>query len=479
MLSATNIDYEIAEKTKAISAGGIGIAHKLFSESGLRNEIDSNLNMLKIRSPYSESDHILNMALNILAGGKCPENLNLLRNDENYLNALGAERIPAPTTAGDFCRRFGEKDIEKFNEIVNKIRTKIWKQQPDSFFDEAIIDIDATLIETLGECKEGTDFNYKLQFGYSALVVSFANTGEILHLSLRSGNEHSNVGAIEALREVVDYCEKAGFRKVTIRGDTAYSLTKEFDSWATDNHGFVVGYNAIPKILECVDGILDTDWSRLERKTRTRSDTKPRQRPKKIREQVVVKREYKNLILEHEDIAEFAYQPNACDAAYRVVVIRKSIVEKKGQLIIKGSYEKYFLYMTNDWNSSAEEIVFSANARCAQEKIFADTKECGILYAPLGDLLSNWAYMSFASLARTLKAWIALLLPEKGRWKKERKAEKRKVLNMTMNTFINAFMLMPTQIIRSGRKIIYRILNWNPWREVFIRAWSGVLNLRC
>jgi hypothetical protein len=123
--------------------------------------------------------------------------------------------------------------------------------------------------------------------------------------------------------------------------------------------------------------------------------------------------------------------------------------------------------------------VFSANARCAQEKIFADTKECGILYAPLGDLLSNWAYMSFASLARTLKAWIALLLPEKGRWKKERKAEKRKVLNMTMNTFINAFMLMPTQIIRSGRKIIYRILNWNPWRELFIRAWSGVLNIRC
>ncbi|MGO9423061.1 MAG: IS1380 family transposase, partial [Roseiarcus sp.] len=106
MMTASNIHYEIAERTRATTHGGIGAIHLLVRKLGLDQAIDHHLGLLKIQLPYHDSDHVLNIAYNLLAGGTCLEHLELLRNDEAYLDALGARRVPDPTTAGDFCRRF-------------------------------------------------------------------------------------------------------------------------------------------------------------------------------------------------------------------------------------------------------------------------------------------------------------------------------------------------------------------------------------
>ncbi len=82
--------------------------------------------------------------------------------------------------------------------------------------------------------------------------------------------------------------------------------------------------------------------------------------------------------------------------------------------------------------------------------------------------------MVMASLAWTLKAWFALLLPEAGRWKEKWTAEKQAVLRMQFRTFVNAMMRLPAQILRQGRRTIYRILGWNPWLAVFLRGWERV-----
>jgi len=92
MLTASNIDYEIADRTKAIAAGGIGAMHLVAKKLGLPEAIDDKLHLLKIDLPYHESDHVLNIAYNLLAGGACLEHLELRRNDEVYLDALGARR---------------------------------------------------------------------------------------------------------------------------------------------------------------------------------------------------------------------------------------------------------------------------------------------------------------------------------------------------------------------------------------------------
>ena len=105
MFKASNIHYELSERTRGVGVGGIGAVHKLAWASGLVEAIDERVDVLKVHLPYHESDHVLNIAYNILSGGTCLEDIELLRNDEVYLDGLGAQRIPDPTTAGDFCRR--------------------------------------------------------------------------------------------------------------------------------------------------------------------------------------------------------------------------------------------------------------------------------------------------------------------------------------------------------------------------------------
>ena len=213
MYRASNIQYDLSERARGLDTGGIGAMHRLARHTGLIEEIDRRVELLKRHLPYHESDHVLGIAYNILCGGTCLEDIELHRNNEVYLDALGAQRIPDPTTAGDFCRRFSGEDLESLMEAINETRLRVWAKQPASFFEEAVVDVDGTLAETTGECKEGMDISYKGVWGYHPLLVSLANTGEPLYLVNRSGNRPSSEGAAERLDQASELCRRAGFRR--------------------------------------------------------------------------------------------------------------------------------------------------------------------------------------------------------------------------------------------------------------------------
>ena len=244
VLDGTNIHYELSERTRAIACGGIGMIHQMVTRLGLPKIINQSVPIFKLYLPYSESDHVLNIAYNIVAGGTCLDHLELRRNDEVYLDALGVQRIPDPTTAGDFCRRFDSSKLLGLMEAFNTVRERVWRQQPDSFFDHAIVDADGTMVETTGECKQGIDINHKGQWGYHPLLVSLANTGEPLYIVNRSGNRPSHEHAAEYLDRAVSLCRRAGFRKITLRGDTDFTQTSRLDGWHDEGVQFVFGIDA-------------------------------------------------------------------------------------------------------------------------------------------------------------------------------------------------------------------------------------------
>ncbi len=477
VFSATNIRYEVSEKTRAINVGGIGLIHKLALESGLVDSINSNLDLLKMNFPYLESDHVLNIAYNAICGGIYLEDIELLRNNETYLDALGAESIPDPTTAGDFCRRFDSPyKIGRLQDAIDEARLNVWKRQPDSFFDQAIIDMDGHVLETTGSCKQGMDVAYNGKWGYHPLIVSLANTQEVLGILNRPGNWNSQQQSVGLIERGIALCRRAGFRHILIRGDSKFSQTEHFDRWDSEGVIFHFGYDAKKNLKEIADNLGKSCWKRLRRPLKYQATTKQRKRPDNVKEEVVRRREYENQILEYEDVAEFKYQPTACKKTYRMIVIRKNIRVEKGQQWL---FDKspYFFYITNDWESSASEIVFSCNDRCNQENLIEQLKN-GVraLRAPVDNLLSNWAYMVMTALAWNLKAWSALWLPENGRWAEKHRQEKQKVLRMDFRTFVNYFINIPCQIIRSGGQLIYRLLNWNPWMSVFHRL---AIQLNC
>jgi hypothetical protein len=180
---------------------------KLARNTGLVNEIDRRVHLLKVHAPYQESDHVMAHVLNMLCGGTRLEHLELLRNNEALLNAVGADSIPDPTTAGDFCRRFTADDLDSLTSAIHAARLNVWRQQPDEFFNEAVIDADGVIVGTTGQCKEGMDISFKKIWGYHPLLVSFANTKEVLAIVNRSGNAHSAEDAA---------CHR-GYRMIVVR----------------------------------------------------------------------------------------------------------------------------------------------------------------------------------------------------------------------------------------------------------------------
>jgi len=470
MFSASNIHYDIADRSRGLAYSGIGGIQLLAKQTGLVKAIDDKLKLLKRHLPYFESDHILNITYNILCNGDCLEDIERLRNDEVYLDALGAERIPDPTTAGDFCRRYTKENVEILMDIINEIRLDVWRKQPDEFFEEAVIDVDGMIVETTGECKEGMNISYKGVWGYHPLVVSLANTSEPLYLVNRSSNCTSSEGAAKYIDRAIDLSDTVGFRNILIRGDTDFSQTKHLDRWDARGARFIFGINAMPNLIETADNLSEGLWRPLLRPAKYEVKTQTRRRPANIKERIVIERQYENIRLQSEDVAEFAYQPTKCNKTYRIVVLRKNLSVEKGEKVLFDDI-RYFFYITNDYKSSRAEIVRSANGRCNQENLNEQLKN-GVkaMQMPVDNLVSNWAYMVMASLAWTLKAWFALLLPEKGRWKEKHKRQKQTVLKMEFKKFRNAFIQLPCQIVRSGRRILYRILSWNRWLVVFFRG---------
>jgi Transposase DDE domain group 1 len=470
MMTATNIHYELAGRVHGLSAGGLGAMLLVARKSGLIGDIDRDLHLLKRHLPYHESDHVLNIAFNILAGGTRIEHLELRRNDEVYLDALGAQRLPDPTTAGDFCRRFVESDVLTLMDAINRARLRVWAQQPPEFLDEAVVDADGTIVPTDAECKHGVDIAFDGRWGYHPLVVSLANTAEPLFLLNRGGNRPSHEQADVYFDKAIDLCRQAGFRKILLRGDTKFTQTRHLDRW--DEAGdvrFLFGFEAHECLKARADELPAEAYSFLERPPRYRIKTVPRQQPERVKPEIVKQRGYRTIHLLEEMVAEFDYRPSACRRSYRLVVLRKKLGIDKAQMRLFEEY-RYFFFITNDRTLSAAEVVFSANDRCDQENLIAQLKG-GVhaLTAPVDDLVSNWAYMVMSGLAWSLKAWATLLVPVSPRHAAKHTAEKRTLLRMEFATFRAAIIEMPCQVVRGGKRLIYRLLSWTPWQGVFLR----------
>ena len=358
--SDSNIHYEMAERVQAVNCGGIGAMHLMVLSLGLVEDIDRNLQLLKVHLPDHESEHVLNIAYNILAGGVRLEDIEQRRQDENFLNGLDAQRIPDPPTGGDFTRRLDETDILSLQECLNRSRLALWKVQPEGFLKEAFIDVDGTIARNYGECKEEMGLSYKGIWGYAPLIVSPANIQEVLYLRNRSGQSASHSGSVEWINRAMKLVgPMAG--KVTIRGGLDFTHTAYLDRWHEEGRYFLLGMEAHPKVVQLAEKLPDSAWQRLERLPKYEILSEPRKKGFPYKEQIVVGKEFKNQVLVGEDIAEIDYQPHKCSRKYRLGIVRKNLSVKKGEQTLLDEI-KYFLYLTNR-SDKPEKIVGLANGR--------------------------------------------------------------------------------------------------------------------
>jgi len=367
----TNVRYEVSDRIRATHAGGVGAAHMLAVRLGLPAAINKRLRLLKRHAPYYESDHVLNIAYNVLAGGTRLEDLELLRQDESYMDMLaacgrthaagqprlqighawpntsaglqqsdfcngllGAARIPDPTTAGDFLRRFTPDEIEVLMDLVNAIRVELWKSRPRESRTRAEVDLDGTITPTTGEKKRGMGMSHKGIWGYHPLLVSLANTREPLFIVDRPGNAVSHEGASYWIDKAVELA-LAAFDEVLLRGDTDFqvlraerpsnltlgSLTWKFDEWTDGGVRFVFGYDACTNLVQIAESLPDSKYTSLARPARYEVATRPRDKRENTKEGIVKEKGYKNIRLRSERVAEFAYRPTKCRDARTAIAV--------------------------------------------------------------------------------------------------------------------------------------------------------------
>ena len=343
LLGAAPIRYEWAERDRGVAHGGMGMIACLVDAVGLAGEIDASVELLKVHRPYHESDHVLNIAYNALCGGRRLEDIETRRTDAVYLDGLGTPSLPDPTTAGDFCRRFDQDSIMALQEAVNRARLTVWSQQPASFFAQtARIDADASIIATDGECKQGMDIAYNGTWGYSALVVSLANTAEPLYQALDGANRPSHEGVIPLYDRSIELCRQAGFTDILLRGDTDFSLTTEFDRWDADGVRFVFGYDAKANLVQTAEDQPDDLYRELAAKADRQLQTRPRTRPTNVKDEIVRQRAYKTIRTKKQDVVEFSYRPRACKKDYRVVAVRKNLSIERGDNVLFDEHRYFF-----------------------------------------------------------------------------------------------------------------------------------------
>ena len=300
-------------------------------------------------------------------------------------------------------------------------------------------------------------------------MVSLANTAEPPHLGLRGANRPSHEGVVELYDRAIARCRRAGFTDILLRGDTDFSLTAEFDRWDYQGVRFVFGYdvraNLVERAGDAPDGLYHELVARAERAVATAN----RARPANVNDQVVRRQGFKVLRQKRQDVVEFSYRPGKCKKDYRVVALHKNLSVERGEDVLFEQY-RFFFYITNDWDMTADQVVAESRSRCNQENLIAQLKG-GVraLHAPVNTLNANWAYMTMASLAWSLKAWCALLLPISSRWAVQHNEQRRRLLTLDFATFLQAFIEIPCQVVKGARQVRWRVQAWNEWLGAFFR----------
>ncbi|MGH2609192.1 MAG: IS1380 family transposase [Tepidiformaceae bacterium] len=471
VLEGGNIRYEVAGRTEAVDCGGLGMLQAVVGVVGLPEAIDARVHRLQRHRPYHESDHVMALVYNVLTGGQCLEDLEGRRRDTGFLDALGAQRLPDPTTAGDFLRRFDEASVLELMEAVNDARAGVWRVQPPAARRLAVIDIDGTVVETSGECKEGMDISYDGRWGYGPLVVSLANSQEILYVVNRSANRPSHDGAVPWIDRAIGWAkEKGGFEGVRLRGDTDFSLTANFDRWTAAGVEFVFGMDANPSFVKRAEGLAAETWAPLERSREEAG--KQRRRAARVKQRVIEQRGFRDLALAAEDVAEMEYRPAKAGGIYRLIALRKRLRVRQGQLELADEI-RYFFYVTNlpRERMGTAAVVRENNARCHQENLIEQLKN-GVQATrmPVREFDANWAYLVIGALAWNIKAWAGLLLPSG--------LGARALVRMEFRRFLRELVLVPCQILRSGGRLIFRLLAVNHWVPLLLEG-TAQLQRRC
>jgi hypothetical protein len=460
---------EVDERSEVTPYGGLAIATAFLRRFKVAECIDRHVQVFLLHLPYHESDHVLAQALNLYAGGTCIEDIMNLQHSEAVRRILGAPRIPDPTTAGDFLRRFHEKEhqLPGLRRAVDEVQVAVWRRlrRGRGKRGEAwsIVDVDGHVKPLYGVQKEGADF-YKSTWCYQPLIVSLAGTGECLAIRNRPGSVRSSDGTAGVLDQVLPrVCERGG--RMLVRGDSDFDRSDVRAACDRAGAYFAFVGREFPDRPKLVETIPEAAWKPFRTRAH-RERVEQRKRPSYVsrrkkrnrRRQRARARNFTEKQLVKQWVTEVALT-DTDGKPYRLVIRRQLIEHRKGQRMLFDEYRYRYIVTSLPASVSTQDVVDLTYERCDQENVIAQLGSgLAAWRMPVAEFDGNSAWLEIARLAWNLGKWIALLaLPaEVVRWEWKR--------------FRQAFVYAAAQVIRRSRQIVLRFSAAHRWHDLLVAA---------
>jgi len=434
--------------------GGLVLVQQFVRRFRVAQRLDESLRLFKRHAPYHESDHVLALAYTLYADGTCLEDQAALQGSEAVRRLVGACRIPDPTTAGDFLRRFrAAQDVEQLSGVIDEVEEAVWSKLARKVrrrrkkHELALVDLDGHIKPLYGVQKEGADFSYDGRWSYQPLVVSLGGSGECLKVVNQPGSARSSDAAAQALKEVLPLVRRH-FLNAIVRGDTDFDRSDVFNAAIEVGAYFAIGGRLYPNRAALVEAIGEESWKPFVPRADREESSGPSRHGRTVnwRRKKAAARGFRTLRTVKQWVSEIAYQPAGLDSACRMIVRRILIEEKDGQGALF-KYYRYRLVLTNLARSySPRQVVDITYQRCDQENVIEQFGH-GIAgwRMPVAEFMGNSAWLQIARLAWNLGKWIAqIALPsEVVRWEWKR--------------FRRHFVYIAAKVLRMGRCLVVRL----------------------
>ncbi len=457
------LHVETEERAMVTRFGGLALAEQFCRRFGVAGLIDDNVEVLKLHLPYHESDHVLAQAMNLYVGGSCIEDMSLLQHDDAVLRMLGACRLPDPTTAGDFLRRFDRRTnpegLMGLRTANDKIQERVWKRltrrkRRRRKHSMVVIDVDSKIKPLSGEQKQGADFGYTGKWSYHPFMISMAETGECLAVRNRPGSATSAKGVEDVLDELLPRLKKH-YGTVLLRGDSAFDRAPM--RRVCQQHGVYFAFvsPSFDNRENVAEGLefrpFRTREARTHEARRAHSGYQPRRKSSSHRKQRARERGYEDKQLKRQWLAETPYRYSRRHGpdrpTYRLVIRRQLIERHNKQQEIFDEY-RYRYVLTNLPDSfTTEAIIDETYLRCDQENLIQQMGSgLAAWRMPVAEFDGNEAWLEIARLAWNMAKWIAqLALPDEViRWKWKR--------------FRLHYVFVPAQLIKRARQTWVRLM---------------------
>jgi Transposase DDE domain group 1 len=473
VLQMPKLHAEIEPRAVETRYGGLALVEQFCRNFRVAQEINERVHVLKVHLPYSESDHVLAQALNFYVGGRCLEDMASLQHDEAVCRLLGACRLPDPTTAGDFLRRFNTGALTGLRQAADAVQHKVWKKLARRHGRHrtkralAVVHMDGHLKALYGDRFEGADFSYKGEFSFNALALTLAGSGECLAARLRPGNVRSSNGAAELLDEHLPRL-KEHFEDVLVVADSDFDRSDVREACQRSGAYFAFVGRDDPARSRLADTI--TQWNpflprakREAARRREREGYRPRARQPNRRRQRARERGYTDLRLVKQYIGEVDWTPPDRNETLRLVVRRQILDRYEGKQGRLTDFIRDRYVVTNlpkSW--SVADVIDQTYLRCDQENVIEQLGSGLAMWrTPVKEFVGNEAWLEIARLGWNLRAWIAQLqLPDE-------------VVRWEWKRFRQAFVFLAAQVIHRARQVWLRFAGSHRFVHTLVAALVG------